>query len=246
MSLLHGRALKLEEQRKGLLEATDRGSQLDEGWEGLGVAHGLLELLDHLFRFGSTQVEGVTVELLPGKSGVFLDHSSVLFIDGIDLGVGLVGLLHSDELRELGDVQVEHLLGVHKSVLLGVKAEASSSAVSKGLHTLFKRDVVSTGTVLLVLRVSLFEFDLELSDLVLGDLGVEFFLFADLVILAVGLFDEFSPVFTDLVNFFLILRVDLVAVHAKDSELLLSLSNAELHVHRRVSDLSDHAQHLAD
>ena len=222
------------------------GLKLGVRGDAVGVSQLLAQFAHQFLELLGAADQDLHFELGPGHHGPLLDGGLVLLVDGVDLVEDLVVLLHLDELGELGDGQVEELLGEHVLLPLAVEAPVRVLAQLQQLDSLVEGHVVSPGAVAHVLLVLFLELVLEFEHFALGHLGEVLLEVVDFEVLAVGHFEQVGPVGAERVHFFDDLWGHFVLVHLEHSELFLDLIDPELHVHRLVLDLTYHIQQMLE
>jgi hypothetical protein len=158
--------------------------------------------------------------------------------------VTLITLLHLNELRIFGDFQVEQLLCLHKSDPLLVHVCDLGLGTMQKLETFFEWNSHGSWATAEILTVLLRNLFFELFDF--GDCDFrEVFLEAfEFLILTFCKVNEFLPIDHEIVNLFLSLFFNGILIHLKNTILLLHFSDAELHLHADVFDLSDNLKQL--
>ena len=121
MAIFDSWMVQLGDLWNGKVEALHCLLQLDEGLDLIRVGQFLgAQGLDLLLILHGDLLKDGRLELLPGQTGQFCTLLAESRVDLVDLRVYLVLTFHLDQLVELGDGQIEELLGEHMLVLLYV------------------------------------------------------------------------------------------------------------------------------
>ena len=121
MAILDSWMVELGDLRNGQVETSHSLLELDVWLDLVGIGQLLgAQVLDLFLVLHGDFLKNGWLELVPGQTGKLL----TLFVEGrvdtVDQLIGLVHALHLDQLIELGNRQVEELLGQHMLVLLYV------------------------------------------------------------------------------------------------------------------------------